>query len=176
VYGRVALEVAKEVWKGECMDETGLSALLNEYYQRFLDRKSELPSLKLWERYARLLFFDPKGILESLKDYPLIEPRAEVPVIVMLSEGDECYLERIYIELFKEKDISKRQEAYLRNRRWLHERTLRLLPERTIANLPPSWRDTSFRWVPFRSIDNYYHKDTGFRWREEDLGEEVWML
>lgn len=178
VYGRVALEVAREVWQNQDkpIEEATLSTLLETYYQCLLQRKSGTSSWCLWDRYARLFFYDQKGLLESLKDYPLIDPQPEVPVLVMLSEEDETRLEEIYYTVFREKDLAKRQEAYLRNRRWLHERTLRLLHKRAIANLPPTWKDTSFRWVSFEFFETYYDRNTGFRWRKEDLEGEVWIL
>ena len=176
VYGRVALEVALETWKEKPIDEVTLLSLLERYYKDLLQRKSGMSSWCLWDRYARLFFSDPKGFLESLKDYPLIAPQPEVPILIMLSEEDEVRLEEIYHTVFLEKDFARRQEAYLRNRRRLHERTLRLLSERAGANLPPPWENTSFRLVSFGCLETYYHRNTGFRWRKEDLEGEIWVL
>ncbi|MDQ7032459.1 MAG: CRISPR-associated helicase Cas3' [Desulfonauticus sp.] len=176
IYGKVTLEVAREVWKGEPIDEINLSDLLEKYFENLLQRKSDEPSWCLWEKYSRLFFSDPKGLLSTLKDYPLISEQPETPVLVMLSKDDEKILEQIYESVFKEKDFLKRKEAYLKHRTWLHQRTLRLLNTRALKNLPPAWEDTSFRWIPCDQLKHFYKKDTGFRWREEDISEDIWVL
>ncbi|MCF6191903.1 MAG: CRISPR-associated helicase Cas3', partial [Candidatus Hydrothermae bacterium] len=178
IYGRVAMEVAREVWKGEkVLDEGELNDLLEGYYTRLLERGTQMVSQRMWFHYARLSFSDPRGFLETLKDYPLITYRAEVPILVMLSREDEEVLERFRGEVLEEReDWNLRQEAYLRYRVWLHEHTLRVLTERVRKNLPPEWEGTGFRWIPYDQLATYYDLETGFRWLEEDLEEEVWVL
>lgn len=181
VYGSVAMDVAQEVLQGlrddDVWDEVKLRMRLAAYYDLLLRRGSQERSWCLWERYARLGFYDPRGLEESLKDYPLIVSRGEIPVLVMLSEQDEDLLEHFRQEVLEEReDIGKRQEAYLRYRTWLHEHTLRILEARLRRNLPPEWEGMGFRWIPYRQLEDYYDLMTGFRWKEEDLEGEVWVL
>jgi len=78
--------------------------------------------------------------------------------------------------LEERENYDQRQKAYLRHRTWLHERMLRILESRLKKNLPPEWEGTGFRWVPHDQRAAYYDPETGFRWLEEDLHEEVWVL
>ena len=121
-------------------------------------------------------FSDRTGFYTSLSDYPLIAYRGEVPVVVMLSKEDEKRFHKFYSEVFLEKDIGKRQEAFLSHRKWFYSRMLKILEGRLIKNLPPEWEDTKLRWIPFGQLEDYYDNFTGFRWREEDLKNEVWIL
>ena len=176
VYGRVALEVARQVWEGEEIDDPELYERLGNYFSLLLERISQERSLDLWEAYCRLYFSDRTGLYTTLADYPLIVHRGELPILVMLSPEDEERLESFYKEVFEEKDIRKRQEAYLTHRQWFYNRMLKILEARLIQNLPPEWRETGFRWIPFDQLEKYYDLHTGFRWREEDLKQEVWIL
>ncbi len=176
VYGKIPLEITQELWKKESVEEIETFPLVEEYFNTLIMRSSEKPSWCLWEYYSKLLFSDASGLRETLKDYPLIAPKDEVSVLVMLSPEDEENLENLYYSLFKEKDFLKRREVYLKNRKWLHERTLKILSERVLNNLPPSWKDTYFRWVPYSQLEDFYDIATGFKWRKEDLEKEVWII
>lgn len=178
VYGRVALDVAREVWDGSLMAEADLVRLLREKYYPELRLRRDLlsGSERLWNLYGRMMFLDPAGFRESLRDFPLIAPRREVPVLVMLSKADEDRLEEVWEEVFQGEDFETRTEAYLRHRRWLHERTLRVLESRVRVNLPPAWKDTGYRWVPYGQLSAYYDGETGYRWRFEEVEGDVWML
>ena len=178
VYGAVAMDASRAVWSGKkALGEQELLELLPTYYAQVLERGTTQPSRCLWEKYARLLFFDPRGFTESLRDYPLIAHRGEVPVLVMVSEEDMDRLERFRQEVLEQKgDVRARHEAFLKHRLWLHERTLRVLETRIRQNLPPEWEGTGFRWIPYDQLETYYDWDTGYRWRKEDLEDEVWVL
>lgn len=176
IYGRVSLDVSREVWPGVRITDADLYVRLKDYFERLTQRISLLQAAELWETYCRLSFSDQTGFLKSLQNYPLIAQKADVPVLVMLFREDEEHLDRFFNEVLKERDLRKRQEAFLRHRMWWYERTLKILEPRILQNPPPVWEDTRYRWIPHDDLKIYYDKQTGFRWREEDLKEEVWVV
>ncbi len=176
VYGRVALEVVREVWKGEVLDDERLYQRLGDYFSLLLKRISQEKSVELWEAYCHLRFSDRTGFYETLGDYPLIAYRDEMSVLVMLSPEDEERLEQFYKEVYEEKDLNKKQESYLIHRQWLYDRMLKILGIRARQNLPPEWKESKFRWVPFRQLKEYYSEHIGYLWRKEDLEQEIWIL
>ncbi len=178
VYGTVHIATAKAILKGLTqVREPEYARLVEAYFAQAKAAKSQAESEALWEAYRRLRY-DSRGDCASppcLSNFRLIDEILSVSVFVALTREDEDWLAEVFTPgVLEERDWGRRREAYLRHRRYLHERMLQVPEFRAKKNPPPEWRP-GLRWVPLDQLDAFYDLETGFRWAEEDL-DRAWII
>ena len=179
VYGVVHMQQAKELLKDvNRLPEPKYAALVERYFRQVQGLKSQQKSRALWQAYLRLRYDgDNCGDVPCLSNFRLMDEMPTVPVFVALTEEDATWLAEVFTpQVLREKDWRRRQEAYIRWRRHLHERLLQVPEFRARENPPPLW-DASrvLRWVPPGQLDEFYDLETGFKWAEEDL-DRAWIV
>jgi len=179
VYGAVHMQQAKELLKDvNRLPEPKYAALVERYFRQVQGLKSQEDSRNLWEAYLRLRYDGSDcGDVPCLSNFHLIDEMPTVPVFVALTKEDATWLAEVFTpQVLEEKDWRRRQEAYIRWRRHLHERMLQVPEFRAKKNPPPLW-DASrvLRWVPHDQLDEFYDLETGFKWAAEDL-DKAWIV
>ncbi len=177
VYGAVHLQVAKQLLSNVThLDEPEYARLVERYFAETKKRKSQDDSHRLWQAYT-FLRYDDKDCSEKpcLSEFRLIEEMPQISVFVALCAEDERWLREVFTpQVLKEKDWKRRQEAFLRHRRFLYEHVLQVPEFRAKKNAPPEW-STGLRWVPVGQLGDFYDLETGFRWADEDL-DRAWIV
>jgi len=150
--------------------------LVERYFQEAQARKSQQESQDLWRAYQHLRYDgDNCGNAPCLSNFRVIEEIPSVPVFVPLCKADEYWIQYFFTpQVLREKDWKRRQEAYLRHRRYLHERMLQVPEFRAKKNPPPEWH-SGLRWIPINQLDDFYDLETGFRWLDEEL-DQAWIV
>ncbi len=179
VYGTVHIHTAQSLLEGVTrLEECNFAALVERYFQKAQARKSQQESQELWRAYCHLRY-DGKncGDVPCLSNFQLIEEIPSVPVFVALTEEDATWLAEVFTpQVLEESDLGRRQEAYLRHRRYLHERMLQIPEFRARRNPPPLRKNSrTLRWIPPGQMDEFYDPETGFRWMEEEL-DQAWIV
>jgi CRISPR-associated endonuclease/helicase Cas3 len=179
VYGVVHIHTARALLEGITrLEEPEFVGLVERYFVETRRRKSQETSDRLWQAYLGLQY-DGKscGNALCLSNFHLIEEMPSVPIFVALCGEDENWLRNFFTpRVLEEKDWKRRQEAYLRYRRYLHERMLQVPEFRAEKNPPPLWGPSrTLRWVPSDQLNEYYDLETGFRWATEDL-DRAWIV
>lgn len=179
VYGVVHIQQAKEMLKGIChLAEPEYAWLVERYFRQVEGLKSQATSERLWQAYLGLRYDGNNcGDVPCLSDFRLIEEMPTVPVFVALTPEDRTWLAEVFTpQVLKERDWQRRQEAYIRWRRYLHERMLQVPEFRAEKNPPPLWDDSQvLRWVPYNQFEEYYDLETGFKWKEDVL-DQAWIV
>ncbi len=179
VYGAVHLQQARRLLEGVSrLAEPEYARLVEHYFQQVRELKSQDESRTLWQAYLQLRYNGKNcGDVPCLSNFHLIEEMPTVPVFVVLTEDDETWLAEVFTpQVLQEKEWKRRQEAYIRLRRHLHERLLQVPEFRAKKNPPPLWGASRvLRWVPHTQLDEFYDLETGFKWAEEDL-DRAWIV
>jgi CRISPR-associated endonuclease/helicase Cas3 len=176
VYGAVHTYLAKRLLL-EGPQERGeheYAELVERYFQEARERLSQEKSEELWRAYTRLSYDrleDP-----TLSEFRLIESPKQLTIAVALTPKRERWLlETFKREVLEERDRQRRQTAYLRHRRELHDLTVRPLLQRASQNLPPALADPEgLRWVPYGQLERFYDLETGFVWEPEEIAK-AWI-
>jgi len=177
VYGVVHVNTARSLLAPITrLEEPGFARLVEQYFEMTKQRKSREESLRIWQAYLRLRYNGKNcGDAPCLSNFHLIEEMPSVSIFIALHERDETWLAEVFTpQVLEEKDWTLRGEAYLRHRRYLHERMLQVPEFRARKNPPPEWRK-GLRWVPVAQLGNFYDLETGFRWASEDM-DRAWIV
>jgi len=176
VYGAVHTYLAKRLLlEGPReREEPEYAELVERYFREARERLSQQKSKELWRAYTRLAYDcleDP-----TLREFHLIESPEQVSIFVALSlKRERWLLETFKREVLEERDRQRRQTAYLRHRRELHELMVRPLLQRASQNLPPALADPQgLRWVPYGQLERFYDLETGFVWEPEEIAR-AWI-
>ncbi len=179
VYGTVHIHIARTLLEGVTrLEEPAFAELVERYFREAQARKSQQESEALWRAYQRLRYDGSNcGDVPCLSNFRLIDQMPSVPVFVALTEADADWLAEVFTpQVLEERDLGRRQEAYLRHRRYLHERMLQIPEFRARKNPPPLWGPSrTLRWVPPEQMDEFYDPEIGFRWLEEEL-DQAWIV
>ncbi len=170
IYGAIHRLVAQSLLTtSQQFDESEYSGIVENYFLEAKERLSQERSDELWKAYSRLRYDGLTQYEEaSISDFHLIESKDQVSIFVSLTDEDEEWFLKVFkAQVLSEKDMLKRNNAYLKYRTRLHEHTIRPLMQRAIQNLPPTalGEREGLRWIPYNQLDDYYDLKTGFKWQ-----------
>ncbi|WP_213698187.1 CRISPR-associated helicase Cas3' [Acetomicrobium sp.] len=178
VYGVIHRLVAQRLLTtSQQLDESEYSRIVENYFLEAKERLSQERSDELWKAYSRLRY---DGLMQceeaNISDFHLIEGKDQVSIFVSLTDEDEeWFLKNFKSQVLTEKDMLKRNNAYLKYRTRLHEHMISPSIQRAILNLPPTvlGEKEGLRWIPYNQLGDYYDLKTGFKWQ---FGEKacVW--
>lgn len=170
VYGAIHRHVAQKLLAmSQQFDESEYSGIVENYFLEAKERISQERSDELWKAYSRLRYDGLTQYEEaSISDFHLIESKDQVPIFVSLTDEDEEWFLKVFkSQVLAEKDVIKRNNAYIKYRTYLHEHAIRPLMQRAIQNLPPTalGEMEGLRWIPYNQLEDYYDLKTGFKWQ-----------
>jgi CRISPR-associated endonuclease/helicase Cas3 len=173
VYGighiQVALEILNEL-PTEIPEEM-YKAIVEKYFYKLKNILSSNEAEKILNAYRTLNFYDESEI--SLKDFKIIDERQTTNVFVIQDESDEKIFE-LFLRILKEEDAYKKSFLFLKNRREIENRILRIPEFRAVKNLPPLIEYSKrLRFINKDSLCIYYDIETGFKFDFSEDNNEV---
>lgn len=173
VYGighiQIALEILNEL-PPEIPEEM-YKTIVEKYFYKLKNILSSKEAKNILNAYRKLSFYDESEI--SLKDFKIIDERPTISVFVIQDESDEKIFE-LFLRILKEEDAYKKSFLFLKNRREIESRILRIPEFRARKNLPPLIEYSKrLRFINKDSLCVYYDLETGFKFDFSEDNNEV---
>ncbi|MEN3042813.1 MAG: CRISPR-associated helicase Cas3' [Fervidobacterium sp.] len=177
VYGVTLIEAAKEAIKKYkqqgVIPEKYYIDLIKYYFELVRERAiKSSESQKFWQSFLELRFQTKDGE-QSLSKYKLIKDEPKISIFVSKeSEDEEIFLK--FKEILSENDKEKRAGMYALYKRKIEERMIHINISHAIKNLPPAIENyEKLRFINKESLEAYYDLNTGFKYTDNELKEQV---
>jgi len=167
VYGAIHTIVSKEIFnEKEIINESDFFHFINNYFELIKNKKNLDNSNKIWDSFINLYFYSKNH--NSLNDFKLIQDFSLYNIFVEFDE-EAKELWDIYInKIIEEKDFFKKRIEYLKIKSKFNKYLLSINTINKNIPLPPEFKNSSFRYIPYNQLKDWYDFNTGFK-REIDL-------
>ncbi|MCL4384800.1 MAG: CRISPR-associated helicase Cas3' [Cyanobacteria bacterium] len=167
IYGAIHTIVSRDIFnEKEVINESDFFDLINNYFELVKNKKNLDDSNKIWNSFINLYFHSNDN--NSLSDFKLIQDFSLYNIFVEFNE-EAKELWDIYInEIIEEKDFFKKRIKYLKIKSKLNKYLLSINTFNKNIPLPPELENSSFRYIPYNQLKDWYNFDTGFK-REIDV-------
>ena len=167
VYGAIHTIVSRDIFnEKEIINESDFFNLINNYFELVKNKKNLDDSNKIWDSFINLYFYSKNH--DSLSDFKLIQDFSLYNIFVEFNkEAKELW--DIYInEIIEEKDFFKKRIKYLKIKSKFNKYLLSINTVNKNIPLPPEFKNSIFRYIPYNQLKDWYDFDTGFK-REIDV-------
>ena len=169
IYDTVLTHLTKEILEKEKYEEKDVYDLINFYYEKLHQVKSDKVSQDLLEMLYSLKFDGEreKGKINSINDFILIEEDyyKENVFIELDDEAKEIWQE--FSKIWQISDIFERKKAFDSIKADFYTYVVSVPIK---DNIPPN--DNNFYYVPFSNLDHYYDFETGFK----TVSDRYWQI
>ncbi len=169
IYDTVLTHLTKEILEKEKYEEKDVYDLINFYYEKLHQVKSDKVSQDLLEMLYSLKFDGEreKGKINSINDFVLIEEDyyKENVFIELDDEAKEIWQE--FSKIWQISDIFERKKAFDSIKADFYTYVVSVPIK---DNIPPN--DNNFYYVPFSNLDHYYDFETGFK----TVSDRYWQI
>lgn len=169
IYDTVLTHLTKEILEKEKYEEKDVYDLINFYYEKLHQVKSDKLSQDLLEMLYSLKFDGEreKGEINSINDFVLIEEDyyKENVFIELDDEAKEIWQE--FSKIWQISDIFERKKAFDSIKADFYTYVVSVPIK---DNIPPN--DNNFYYVPFSNLDHYYDFETGFK----TVSDRYWQI
>ena len=169
IYDTVLTHLTKEILEKEKYEEKDVYDLINFYYEKLHQVKSDKLSQDLLEMLYSLKFDGEreKGKINSINDFVLIEEDyyKENVFIELDDEAKEIWQE--FSKIWQISDIFERKKAFDSIKADFYTYVVSVPIK---DNIPPN--DNNFYYVPFSNLDHYYDFETGFK----TVSDRYWQI
>ncbi|MDK2946101.1 MAG: CRISPR-associated endonuclease/helicase Cas3 [Geotoga sp.] len=174
VYGsghiQIALEILNEL-PNEIPEEL-YKNIVEKYFFKLKSIISSRKSTEIVEAYKELKFYAENDV--SLSDFKIIEERPTVSIFVIQDDTDEEVFKN-FLKISRETDPFRRSNLFLRNRREIENRILRIPVDRAKNNLPPCIEEfKNIRFIDQYNLDTFYDLDIGFKFETNTGDSLIW--
>ncbi|MBD3192486.1 MAG: CRISPR-associated helicase Cas3' [Candidatus Heimdallarchaeota archaeon] len=155
IYDSVLISLTKRMIEGKAIDEIFLRKQAPEYFKEVNEITAE--STETLQNYSKLEF-------EKLNEFSLIEKiRAEIPILVERTPKAKNTVEKIMEIVSSDMNKFKRRNTLLSIRREIAKITLNMPLYEGVKPTLPKIDNTSFYYVPYDELDEWYDLETGLR-------------
>ena len=159
IYDVVLLEITKSILlKKREIRESEFLEIINDYYMQVQEKKSSDASRLLLEAVSKMKY-DSVDETACIKDFRLISQEYQkIDIFIEINE-EAKEIWRKYSHIKKIENLFKRRLAFDQIKADFYKFTISV--PLTVKNLPPEV--SGFRYVNHNSLNEYYHRTTGFK-------------
>ncbi len=167
IYGPIHTSVSSDIFSDKkIINESEFYNLINNYFDVVKEKKNLDISNKIWNAFIDLSFYSNDK--NSVSDFKLIHDFNLYNIFVEFNEEAKS-LWNIYInEIINEKDYLRKRNKYLEIKNRFNQFLLSINTFNQNILLPPLAENSSFRYISFNQLGDWYEINTGFK-HEIDL-------
>lgn len=160
IYDPVLINATKEILKKEKYQEKDILKLINQYYKRLEEIKSDKVSQDLLQMFYSLKFDGEreKNKINSINDFVLIEEDYYKEDVFIEIDEDAQKVWQEFAKILHISDIFERKKAFDSIKAEFYQYVVSVPIKENIPTI-----QCNFYYVPFSNIEDYYDLETGFK-------------